>query len=288
MAVPRAVLLHLFSAVLCLKGSQALQCYSFQHIYFGPFDLSAIKFPNVSCPHGCSEAVLSVDTGYRASVTMVQKGCWTGPPTGQMRSNDRALPPDYTVLRGCATDLCNADLLNHYTIPNLSPGARGWEGPARARGAWRRRGTCPRRGALRAPGRTPNPQTLSGIECYACVGIHPKDCTPEKSRRVQCHQDQSVCFQGNGHMTVGNFSVPVYIRTCHRPSCTVMGTTSPWTNIDLQGSCCEGRLCNRGAVIQPFTPAPATAPHLAPHIIALLLTVLLLMGSLGGPLGLPS
>lgn len=49
----------------------------------------------------------------------------------------------------------------------------------------------------------PNPQTLSGIECYACVGIHPEDCTPEKSRRVQCHQDQSVCFQGNGQMTVG-------------------------------------------------------------------------------------
>lgn len=64
--------------------------------------------------------------GYRAAVTMVQKGCWTGPPSGQMRSNARALPPDYTVVRGCATDLCNADLMNHYTIPNLSPGGRGW------------------------------------------------------------------------------------------------------------------------------------------------------------------
>lgn len=40
----------------------------------------------------------------------------------------------------------------------------------------------------------------------------------------------------------GNFSVPVYIRTCHRPSCTTRGTTSRWTNIDLQGSCCEGHL----------------------------------------------
>lgn len=49
----------------------------------------------------------------------------------------------------------------------------------------------------------PNPPTLSGMECYACLGIHPEDCTPEKSRRVQCHQDQSVCFQGNGQMTVG-------------------------------------------------------------------------------------
>lgn len=43
--------------------SQALQCYSFQHIYFGPFDLSGMKLPNISCPYGCSEAILSLDTG---------------------------------------------------------------------------------------------------------------------------------------------------------------------------------------------------------------------------------
>lgn len=49
----------------------------------------------------------------------------------------------------------------------------------------------------------PNPPTLSGLKCYACLGIQPEDCTPEKSRQVQCHHDQSVCFQGNGQMTVG-------------------------------------------------------------------------------------
>lgn len=68
-------------------------------------------------------------------MTVVQKGCWTGPPTGQMLSDDRALPPDYSVVRGCTTDLCNADLMTHDTIPNLSPGepeggaGDGWEGP---------------------------------------------------------------------------------------------------------------------------------------------------------------
>uniref|UniRef100_A0A671G4K3 LY6/PLAUR domain containing 5 n=1 Tax=Rhinolophus ferrumequinum TaxID=59479 RepID=A0A671G4K3_RHIFE len=246
MGVPRAILLCLCGSVLCLTVSQALQCYSFQHIYFGPFDLSRMKFPNVSCPHGCAESVLSLDTGYRAAVTTVQKGCWTGPPTGQMQSNRNALPPDYSVLRGCNTDLCNANLMSHDALPNLSP--------------------------------APNPQTLSGIECYACVGIHPEDCSPEKSRRVQCHQDQSVCFQGNGQMTVGNFSVPVYIRTCHRPSCTIMGTTSPWTHIDLQGSCCNGHLCNKDSVTQPFTTASATTAPQAPHVVALLLMVPLLVG----------
>ncbi|XP_054444418.1 ly6/PLAUR domain-containing protein 5 [Pteronotus mesoamericanus] len=251
MGVPRAILLRLYVAVLCLAASQALQCYSFQHTYFGPFDLSGLKLANVSCPYGCSEAVVSLDTGYRASVTVVQKGCWTGPSTGQMVSNDYALPPDYSVVRGCTTDWCNDDLMTHDTIPNLSP--------------------------------APNPQTLSGLECYSCVGIHPEDCTPEKSRRVRCHQGQSVCFLGNGQVTVGNFSVPVYIRTCHRPSCTVVGTTSPWTDIDLKGSCCEGHLCNGGSTTQPSDTASAATPPLAPHIAALLLGVPLLAGTLGGP-----
>lgn len=46
-----------------LLGSRALQCYSYEHTYFGPFDLSAMKLPSVSCPQGCSEVVLSLDTG---------------------------------------------------------------------------------------------------------------------------------------------------------------------------------------------------------------------------------
>lgn len=82
----------------------------------------------------------------------------------------------------------------------------------------------------------------------------------------------------------GNFSVPVYIRTCHRPSCTIMGTTSPWTDIDLKGSCCEGHLCNRGSMTQSFTAASAATPPLAAHVAALLLVVPLLVGTLRGPL----
>lgn len=71
--------------------------------------------------------------GYRASVTLVQKGCWTGPPAGQMQSNEDALPPDYSVIRGCTTDWCNADYMTHDTIPNLSPGVRGRGGGAAGR-----------------------------------------------------------------------------------------------------------------------------------------------------------
>ncbi|XP_060222352.1 ly6/PLAUR domain-containing protein 5 [Meriones unguiculatus] len=254
MALPRTLLLCLLGSGLCLTGSHALQCYSFEHTYFGPFDLSAMKFPSVSCPQGCSEVILSLDTGYRALVTMVRKGCWTGPTTGPMQSNQEALPPDYAVVRGCATDFCNADLKTHDAVPNLS--------------------------------QAPDPPTLSGTECYACLGVHPEDCAPERSRRVQCHQDQSACFQGNGKMTIGNFSVPVYIRTCHRPSCTTMGTTSPWTSIDLQGHCCQGHLCNRDSVTQSLPGITSAAPPQARR--ALPLAALGLAVALGVSLGLPA
>lgn len=42
-----------------------------------------------------------------------------------MQSNDMALPPDYSVMRGCGTDLCNAQLMTHDAIPNLSAGVPG-------------------------------------------------------------------------------------------------------------------------------------------------------------------
>lgn len=63
--------------------SQALQCYSFQHIYFGPFDLSRMKFSNVSCPHGCAESVLSLDTGEGRQAPKKGAGCAEEKGVGQ-------------------------------------------------------------------------------------------------------------------------------------------------------------------------------------------------------------
>lgn len=86
----------------------------------------------------------------------------------------------------------------------------------------------------------------------------------------------------------GNFSVPVYIRTCHRPSCTTQGTTSPWTNIDLQGSCCEGLLCNKDSISLHQRLGHCPSWGAPPTIIVLLLMATLLASTLGGPLGLSS
>lgn len=63
--------------------------------------------------------------GYRSGVTVVQKGCWTGPLTGETLTSEHALPPDYSSVRGCNTHLCNANLMSHDSVPNLSPGVRG-------------------------------------------------------------------------------------------------------------------------------------------------------------------
>lgn len=82
--------------------------------------------------------------------------------------------------------------------------------------------------------------------------------------------------------------MPVYIRTCHRPSCTTMGTTSPWTSIDLQGYCCEGHLCNRDSVTQAIPGVASPAPPQAPRILILLSVAPLLAIALGGSLGVPA
>lgn len=57
------------------------------------------------CGGGSAPVPIPSLPGYRASMTMVQKGCWTGPATGQMQWNDKALLPNYSVVRGCGTDL---------------------------------------------------------------------------------------------------------------------------------------------------------------------------------------
>lgn len=86
---------------------------------------------------------LALSPGYRSLVTIVRKGCWTGPTTGPMQTNQEALPPDYAVVRGCATDFCNTQLKNHDTLPNLSQGVQGAGLGSRGRGrgrGWRGEG----------------------------------------------------------------------------------------------------------------------------------------------------
>lgn len=67
-----------------------------------------------------------------------------------------------------------------------------------------------------------------------------------------------------------------------------MGTTSPWTSIDLQGYCCEGHLCNGDSVTQTVPGVASPAPPQAPRILILLFVAPLLAIALGGSLRLPA
>ncbi|XP_074048839.1 ly6/PLAUR domain-containing protein 5 [Macrotis lagotis] len=238
----------LLSLFVTLTGTQALQCYSFERFFTGPFDLSSLSMPIVECDAGqeaCLEAVTSISTGYRNSLTLVKKGCSYGPGSGEMTSGGYSLPPDYTLLLRCQENLCNQKIEDHNSIPNLS--------------------------------QAPENTELSGIECWACVSTTAEGCELQNAHKIKCHGGQSVCFQGQGFLAIDDFSHPFYMRTCQEPSCTVIGAATHWSDNYLKGNCCQGSLCNNRSNVQevPFTN---TQPSHAPALLALplLLTIPLL------------
>ncbi|XP_044522070.1 ly6/PLAUR domain-containing protein 5 [Gracilinanus agilis] len=242
----------LLSLLLSLTGAWALQCYSLERLFTGPFDLSGLSIPNVTCGSGqeaCLEAVTSVSTGYRNSVILVKKGCSYGEGFGEMTSGGDSLPPDYTMVRRCQEDLCNHQIDSHDSIPNLSP--------------------------------APDPPELSGTECWACISTHAEGCDLQNSRKIKCHGGQSACFQGQGFLAIDNFSTPIYVKTCHEPTCTVIGAATHWSDNYLKGSCCGENFCNGGSdrhVDHIIDAAPCHPPGLL--ALPLLLTVPSLVGRL--------
>ncbi|XP_072463915.1 ly6/PLAUR domain-containing protein 5 isoform X1 [Notamacropus eugenii] len=222
-----------------------LECYSFQRSFTGPFDLSGLPMPTVICGPGqdaCLEVVTSLSTGYRNSLTMVKKGCSYGTGSGEMISEGNSLPPDYTMVRQCQENLCNRQIENHDSVPNLSP--------------------------------APDPPELSGIECWACVSTTAEGCELHKAHKIKCHVGQSVCYQGQGFLAIDNFNNSVYVRTCHEPTCTFTGAATHWSDNYLKGTCCKGNLCNS------ISNVPQIVYSHAPALLALplLLTIPLLLG----------
>ncbi|XP_027714007.1 ly6/PLAUR domain-containing protein 5 [Vombatus ursinus] len=231
-----------------LSVTWALECYSFERSFAGPFDLSGLRMPIVVCGSGqeaCLEAVTSLSTGYRNSLTLVKKGCSYGPGSGEMTSGGDSLPPDYTMVRRCQENLCNRQIESHDSIPNLSA--------------------------------APDPPELSGTECWACVSTTPEGCELQNAHKIKCHGGQSVCFQGQGFLAIENFTNSVYMRTCHEPTCTFIGAATHWSDNYLKGTCCEGNLCN-GVSSIPKPHFFNTASSHAPSLLALPLIVLLLLG----------
>ncbi|XP_020859560.1 ly6/PLAUR domain-containing protein 5 [Phascolarctos cinereus] len=223
----------------------ALECYSFERSFTGPFDLSGLPMPIVACGPGqeaCLEAVTSMNTGYRNSLTLVKKGCSYGPGSGEMTSGGDSLPPDYTMVRRCQENLCNRQIESHDSIPNLST--------------------------------APDPPELSGTECWACVSTTAEGCELQNAHKIKCHGGQSVCFQGQGFLAIENFTKSVYMRTCQEPTCTFIGAATHWSDNYLKGTCCKGNLCNGISNVSKTVSSHAPS-HLA---LPLLLIIPLLLG----------
>ncbi|XP_043849861.1 ly6/PLAUR domain-containing protein 5 [Dromiciops gliroides] len=241
------MVMSMMMLMVMTAGTSALQCYSFQRSFTGPFDLSGLRMAIVTCgpqQEACLEAVTSMSTGYRNSLTLVKKGCSYGSGSGEMTSGGDSLPPDYTLVRRCQEDLCNQRIENHDSIPNLSP--------------------------------APDTPELSGTECWACVSTTAEGCELEYSHKIKCHGGQTVCFQGQGFLGIENFSTPIYMRTCQEPSCTAIGAATHWSDNYLKGTCCSGNLCNNDSNKDSSKgPSTHTVPSHAPALLALplLLTI---------------
>ncbi|XP_007491784.1 ly6/PLAUR domain-containing protein 5-like [Monodelphis domestica] len=242
----------LLSLLLSLTGAWALQCYSLERVFTGPFDLSGLSIPTVTCgsrQKTCLEAVTSMSTGYGKSVTLVKKGCSDVKDVMDVVPGRKSLPPDYTRVRQCQEDLCNHQIDSQDSIPNLSP--------------------------------VPDPAELSGTKCWACISTKAEDCELQNSSNIDCYKNQSVCFQGQGSLNIGNFSTSIYLRTCLEPTCTVTGTTTLWSNSFLKGSCCGENFCNNGSYRQVNHVTDAPSSH-APDLVGLplFLTISFLLGPL--------
>ncbi|TFJ96521.1 cysteine synthase [Platysternon megacephalum] len=89
----------------------------------------------------------------------------------------------------------------------------------------------------------------NGLECYSCQGNEA--CSPGNTTVVKCYDGYQGCFHGNVTMKVGNFSLSHPIKGCvQNKDCTKEARGSAAVN--LVGSCCSGRLCNRDLANKTF------------------------------------
>ncbi|XP_062996518.1 ly6/PLAUR domain-containing protein 3-like [Elgaria multicarinata webbii] len=87
------------------------------------------------------------------------------------------------------------------------------------------------------------PETSSSLECYSGLNF---DRTEPFLEKVRCSKGYNQCYQGEGMITAGLLTIPMYIRTCQRPSCAVPQSQSfgPIMITSEGGSCCTGSYCN--------------------------------------------
>uniref|UniRef100_A0A8D0HA27 UPAR/Ly6 domain-containing protein n=1 Tax=Sphenodon punctatus TaxID=8508 RepID=A0A8D0HA27_SPHPU len=217
-----AVLIGFLAVALLIPGAGALQCYkSSSLLHYSAWGKlsSAFETPNrtISCTPAqgaCVEVLVTLTTGM-AVIVATHRGC----SSGAAKDGAVSTPSDnqpfviQSHMRYCHTELCNVQATSN-TIP-------------------------------RKPGKGKASDPAGSHLCFSSLGLDPH---PGSLERVTCNEGYTRCYQGNGTITVGELSMPIFIRTCQNPACAVPPSQhfGP-VQLRQEGFCCLGSYCNREA-----------------------------------------
>ncbi|XP_065276638.1 ly6/PLAUR domain-containing protein 5 [Emys orbicularis] len=252
-----ALLCSLLSALL-LQVAVGLECYSYTGTFTGNISLGEV--PKVTCgpaQNVCAEGLIALSIGGQRMLVVMKKGCHTAPIRDISGISDGPYLPNYYHTRFCNASLCNHRYRDNSHIPAFSTAAPD--------------------------------NTSTSLLCYTCIGTTPESCSPRRAQQSQCHDDSPRCYEGMGTATIGDFVVPIYLRSCQAVSCASITPNNPWLNIQLERtSCCSQPLCNHApepaptASPRPLRTAPTRdRPTNASPWPGLSLPALLLLGGLG-------
>ncbi|KAH1179597.1 ly6/PLAUR domain-containing protein 5-like isoform X1 [Mauremys mutica] len=231
--VLKGALLCSLLAALLLQVAVGLECYSYRGTFTGSFSLGEV--PKVTCgpaQNVCAEGLIVLSIGGPRMLVVMKKGCHTAPSRDLSGISEGPYLPDYYHTRFCNASLCNHRYRDNSRIPAFPT--------------------------------APPDNTSRSLLCYTCIGSTPESCSPRRAQQSQCHADTPLCYEGTGTATIGDFVVPIYLRSCQASGCASITPADPWLNIQLEKrSCCAQPLCNHAPEPAPTEPAPRpsrTAP----------------------------
>ncbi|XP_038238808.1 ly6/PLAUR domain-containing protein 5-like isoform X2 [Dermochelys coriacea] len=223
--VPAAALLAILASALLIPETSSLQCHSHSSVLL--HDRGGKRLDSVVTPKGtesctpthsaCMEAAVTLRAG-GMSVTLIQRGCRDGNPKGG--TEPPARPSRFLHIqadvRYCQSDQCNAKGLD-----------------------------------LGSPGQGTAPAPSGPTQCYAGLSLGPQ---PHTLERVTCDGDDTRCYHGNGTLTAGKLTVPIFMWSCQAPSCA-MPPSRHFGPLQLSqaGACCSGSYCNGQGALAPVS-----------------------------------
>ncbi|XP_075764334.1 ly6/PLAUR domain-containing protein 5-like isoform X1 [Pelodiscus sinensis] len=250
--VLKGALCCLLSALL-LQVAVGLQCYSYRGSFTNEISLGQV--PVVTCgpaQNVCAEGVTALSLGDQRMVVVLKKGCHMGDFRDFTSKTYGLNLPSYSHARFCNTSLCNNLYQNNSHLPAF-------------------------------PTAPPPTNSSTSLLCYSCIGTTPESCSPDSAQQTRCYYDSPSCFNGTATATIGDFAVPIYLRSCQAGGCASLTISDSWMTLHIEtSSCCGKPLCNREPGPAPTTTSTSTSAGPRPPPPTLLLLLLLGTLALGG------